>query len=263
MIAAIVFSRDRAMQLDLLLTSLERNGAEFFGPVHVLWKGTLPEFREAYKTCAREHPKVWLVPESDLVAQTRYLLHAAEFATFLTDDSVLYRLLPFPPFPLTASLCFSLRLGLNTCWCYPHSREQRVPRLSQKSGLSWKWASGDGDFGYPGSLDGHVFRGEILRGVLAAAPDQANPNRIEEHLVSTLAKREPREPFMDAYQESCLVGIPVNRVNATTPNRNGEVYSYDVAELNRRYLAGERIDLSALDFSDVRGAHQEIELRFV
>jgi hypothetical protein len=32
--------------------------------------------------------------------------------------------------------------------------------------------------------------------------------------------------------------------------------------LNARFLAGERIDLDAMDFSAVRGAHQEIPLVF-
>ena len=67
-------------------------------------------------------------------------------------------------------------------------------------------------------------------------------------------------PLMASYPHSCLVGIPVNRVQHDVPNRAGEKFPYGPDALNARYLRGERIDLDALDFSDIRGAHQELEL---
>jgi hypothetical protein len=263
MIAAIVFSRDRAMQLDLLLTSLERNAPGIFDPVHVLWRSG-PEYREGYEVCALNHPAVSFVPENDLAAQVRYLLHAADFASFFTDDDVLYRPVDAT---LTAALhahpgllCLSLRLGLNTTFCYPHARNQAYPSYGEKDDIiAWHWQGAPGDFGYPGSLDGHVFRGADLRAMLDDARF-ANPNRLEDVLMSKVGALG--KPLMVSYRESRLVGIPANIVNTTHPNRYGEQHAYDIAELNFRYLAGERIALDELDFSGIRGAHQEIELRF-
>lgn len=264
MIAAVVFSRDRPIQLDLLLTSLERNAPGVFDPIHVLWRATGPEYHEGYELCLRHHPEAWFMPEDAFASQVRYLLHSPAYATFLTDDDVLYRpwagRLPARALGFDVA-CVSLRLGRNTDWCYPHGRRQELPRLIADDShvLGWDWATADGDFGYPGSLDGHIFRGGDLYALLGDA-SFSNPNTLEDVLVARVSRLG--KPRMAAYAESCLLGIPANRVNETSPNRNGETHPYDVAELNRRYLAGERIDLAAMDFSAVRGAHQELEFRF-
>ena len=48
-------------------------------------------------------------------------------------------------------------------------------------------------------------------------------------------------------------GLSVRELALATGLRERSLY---------RYLAGERLSLEAMDFSDVRGAHQEIELVF-
>jgi hypothetical protein len=67
---------------------------------------------------------------------------------------------------------------------------------------------------------------------------------------------------MAAYVHSTLVGVPVNRVQGVHSNRNGEKFAFSTSDLNSRYLSGERINLSALDFSCVRGCHQDLEYEF-
>lgn len=261
MIGAIIFSRDRPMQLDLLLRSLELNGGGIFSPMHVIWHSTTKYFSEGYKICESEHTRVQMEIEEELSLQVQALLRGTEHTAFFTDDDVLYRPLPdLSPLPMDSWLCFSLRLGLNTTWCYPHQRRQGVPRLVHGGSLlAWNWWNADGDFGYPSSLDGHVFRTETLRRSLADLPVVMSPNGIEEHLIAALAyELKP----MGSYRESHLVGLPLNRVNTTNPNRNGEVYPYDVDALNIHYLMGDRIKIDALDFRNVQGAHQEMELQF-
>jgi hypothetical protein len=68
---------------------------------------------------------------------------------------------------------------------------------------------------------------------------------------------------MLSFRQSCLVSIPANIVTPTYRNRVGENSDWSAESLNRCFLAGERIDLYAMDFSSVRGAHQEIPLAFV
>lgn len=245
---AIVFSKDRPMQLDLLLTSLERNAPGLFD-VSVLWNSRSME--EGYAICASEHPKATFIAEDGLTYQVRSLLKG-RLVTFFTDDDVLYRPLSYIPPPLSGVICFSLRLGRNTTHCYPHGREQSVPEQS-----FWKWKEAEGDFGYPMSLDGHVFR---VQDLVPHLGHFTTPNWLELMLMGSAEKIG--RPYMASFAESHLVGIPANRVQAEMPNRNGETHPYSVQELNHRYLMGERIDLDALDFSDIRGAHQEIPLVF-
>lgn len=248
---AIVFSRDRPMQLDLLLTSLEQNAPGLFD-VTVIWFADREKFLEGYAICAEEHPGVCFLFEDGLTYQVRHLLRDGGLMTFFTDDDVLYRRLNFIPRPLPNVICFSLRLGRNTTHCYPHGRSQSVPEQ-----FVWRWDEADGDFGYPMSLDGHVFRADDL---LPLIGNFSTPNWLEVMLMQSAS--EISRPFMSSFEHSHLLGVPLNRVQSDMPNRNGDTHPYSIQELNDRYLSGERIDLDALDFSDIRGAHQEIPLVF-
>lgn len=268
MIAAIIFSRDRACQLDLLLRSMLFGGVTPFDPVTVIYRATDDLHGEAYSRVRadyRDREIDFVDEQENLPAQARELLEDADLACFLTDDSVFYRQ-PIIPDSLGADdLCHSFRLGRNTTWCYPHARGQThsVKIGPSESAISWRWQGADGDFGYPASLDGHVFRASHLRRALLTCREDANPNRIEEHLDRRVRARLAKDyPLMTAEVESSLVGIPVNRVNQTNPNRYGDRYPVSAGDLLERYLAGERLSLDGMDFSDVRGAHQEIELVF-
>ncbi len=86
-----------------------------------------------------------------------------------------------------------------------------------------------------------------------------NPNELEEELA---LKRYLAPRWMMSFSRSCLVSIPVNIVSATHLNRAGTAPEMSSEALNARFLAGERIDLDAMDFRAVRGAHQEIPLVF-
>jgi hypothetical protein len=256
MITAVAFSRDRACQLDLLLASLERNGRMLFNPVYVLYRATTAAHDDAYLLCQERFPGVVFVPDGDETPAD--LLSDALLATFFTDDSVLYRPLPSRPLFDLDVLCFSLRLGWNTRWCYPLGREQRSPGFVKTGGmLRWEWKDADGDFGYPASVDGHVFRARNLRRALMGCPGDANPNRLEEHLVE--AFRDDRKTMMASYDHSCLVGVPANVVSSTHRNRH-DVHGQHPDALCAAYLSGRRISLDDLDFADVRGAHQDIDL---
>jgi hypothetical protein len=123
--------------------------------------------------------------------------------------------------------------------------------------MIWRWRGAQGDFGYPMSLDGHIFRASDILPLIESR-NFSTPNSLEEMLMTQA--RQIGRPLMASYPHSCLVGVPVNRVQSAVPNRNGETHPYTVQDLNERYLRGERIDLHALDFSDIRGAHQELPL---
>lgn len=259
MITAVVFSKNRACQLDLLLTSLEKNGRGMFD-VHVLYRATTADHQAAYQLCRDRFSDVhFQFDDASPARLAADLLAGADIECFFTDDSVLYRPLldPFPPTVGEGVLCVSLRLGRNTTWCYPHGREQKLPDFDSPADLlRWNWTRADGDFGYPASVDGHLFRGPSLHSALFNCPSAANPNQMEEYLVKYFKYDERK--MMASYEHSCLVGLPLNVVTDTHRNRNAGTWDSD--DLAARYLDGWRIDLDALNFTDVRGAHQEIEL---
>lgn len=269
MITTIVFSRDRACQLDLLLRSIRRFAGDELGPTHVLYYGSTREYSDAYEQLRQDHPQVLWRAQHDFLTDTRALLKAVDTddAMFMTDDSFVRAPItgvhPKPRNVLndSAILCFSLRLGLNTHTCYPLRRRQLVPSTRTLGGeaVIWEWRQADGDFGYPGSLDAHVFRTYQLHGFLEGR-EYANPNQMEDALVAGC--RHATEVYMVSYRESRVVSVPVNRVNQTHGNRFGENHPFNEQALNSLFLDGGRLDLDALTGQPVNGAHAELSLEF-
>jgi hypothetical protein len=243
----LVFSKDRAAQLDLLLRSLERYAPKEH--TRVIVAASTPDFASSYDILASAHPWVTLHPEygdwdfdeeCDFGARlTDILDYADDMVTFFCDDNVLYReidrtaryWLRFPEV-----LTHSLRLGSG------------VP--------TWDWTKLEShDHGYPGSIDGHTFRTDDLRRMLDG---QEIPDPLI--LETILAKRagELGRPLMASYREQKLVGVDVNTVAEQVGRPSGKRHPQSAEELNARYLAGERISLDALDFSGVDGCLAEV-----
>lgn len=269
----MIFSRDRPAQLDLLLRSLKANGRALplnvFFPLVVLYRATDEAYAEGYERVWVEHPDVMPMPEvdfaNDLVGHC-IAPFGEGFVTTFCDDDVLYRHVRDDVITdlLSADyeiLCFSLRLGQNTGTCYPLRRLQGLPRLEPRvngKALGWLWRLGDGDFGYPGSLDGHVWRTADFRELIAGRHFH-NPNTLEDALVAGCAGSMCSG--MACFPESALVGIPANRVTETHfGNRYGEEHFESERWLNSRFLEGARLDLAAIRADKVSGAHTEFEL---
>lgn len=256
---SIVFSKDRAMQLDACLRSIARFSPNE-GPVIVIYKATTPEFARGYELL-NPGDRVRLVAESDDFR--RDVMEAidpeARYTVFHTDDDVFFRRPPAIPIVPEGFAALSLRLGENTNFCYPTGQTQAIPELvATGPWLAWNWVQASGDFAYPMSLDGHVFRTSLIVRMLSRLRF-TNPNRLEESL---MRRRFSAPPLMLSFRESCVVSLPVNVVTTTHANRAGADPGLSPEALNARFLSGERIDLEAMDFSDVRGAHQEIALEF-
>jgi hypothetical protein len=255
----IVFSKDRAMQLDACLRSIAKY-ARYDGPVTVICRATTPEFEEAYGILDRLDGVRLVRQGTDL---QRDILEAivpdTPYTVFHTDDDLFFRKPSRPPGPPRDFVAFSQRLGRNTTYCHPLDRAQPIPSF-ESSGpvIAWDWTRAKCDYAYPMSLDGHVFRTELVRSMITRARF-ANPNQLEDEL-HRQRYRAPRG--MLAFCESCLVSIPANIVTSSHSNRAAARPEWSAEVLNRRFLAGERVDLEALDFSNVIGAHQEIALRF-
>jgi hypothetical protein len=122
----------------------------------------------------------------------------------------------------------------------------------------WNWLKASGDWGYPMSVDGHIFRyADIFP--LAQQIEFNNPNTFEFEL-----NRNPirARPMMTCYAESVVVNLPVNRVQHEFENRAGGVHGVSVEQLNASFLAGKRVNLAPIyALNDNRACHQDIPLQ--
>ena len=266
-INSIIFSKDRAMQLHLLLESLEKNSKDIF-EISVLYKSTSEEFENGYLKVKEKFPYVNFVPESEkeFKKQTLELLNRGlKYSCFFTDDDIIYNSINQEQIITTLEndqdvFCFSLRLGKNTTNCYTMRANNVIVLLSEENDIvKWDWTKHYMDFGYPLSVDGHIFRTkDILK--LSNLVSYQNPNTFEASL--QIFDNYPKSK-MAAFSESKLVNSPVNIVQNVFENRKAEEYNYSTKELNDMFLSNKKIDYNQINFNNIIGCHQELEFKFL
>jgi hypothetical protein len=253
-----VFSKNRACQLDLLLRSVRRFVAG--ARVAVLWAAGGDDFEAGYELARAEHPDVEYVREQPgrFREQTVELLDpGSELGGFLVDDDVFKAPVAGDDRELAAlrerrEVTFvSLRLGPEIIYSYALELATGHPWLGFGRVRTWSWRRARGDWGYPMSLDGNLFRmSELAERVRSLEFD--SPNTLEGAL--------SREPLAGArgvcFERARLVNVPANRVQVEVPNRSAAV---SVESLNRRYLDGGRIMLEPILGVRNTAPHYELE----
>lgn len=248
MINIVVFSKDRGCQLDLFLNSLKK----FFvgvniNNVHVLYTYSNEPFGAGYVKAISYHQDVHYVYESkgkfkeDLL---KNVILKKPFTMFFVDDIVFK-----DEFNLSCPevkkldtepdiACLSLRLHPNINYCYTMDIPMIVPEFL-KGELLWEWVKAcQGDWSYPMSLDGHLFKTENILSKLISI-DYHNPNTLE----GNLANSPICMPYMLCFNKSKIVNIPANKVQDVNGNRHGQV---SAQYLNDQFLIGKRLSLKKL-----------------
>src|SRR5207302_811053 len=129
-----------------------------------------------------------------------------------------------------------LALSLRMCPSIDRSYmlDESTPPPEFEHGTVWRWEGLPGDWGYPMSLDGHIFRTAELCPLIARL-DFHNPNTLE----TELARAEPPPmPKLICLSDAPVFNVPANLVQTTLRNRNA---GGSAARLNRRFLNGDRL----------------------
>lgn len=257
----IIFSKDRAAQLDLLIYSMVMNNYEV--PAKVLYTFSNDRFVKGYDlihtlaglyaNCAE------LIKQSDCSFKSDLLElinKSEQFTVFFTDDDVFIApLLKYPYIPHDVG-CLSLRLNPHMTYCYTLNRAQKIPPFVAYNHIehtyTWEWRGADADYGYPMSLNGHIFRTADILPLLKKL-DYTNPNELE----GQLARHPINRPKMMCFDKSVIVNNPINRVQNTVPNRHGDI----TAEwLNEQFLQGKRIKLEPFLGYEPNACHVELPI---
>lgn len=266
MINAILFSKDRALQLRLLLDSIAKNANGIFN-INILYKASNQNFKSGYEKLISENliENINWVEESEFKKQVIELLKQEyDYSCFFTDDDIIYEKIEESRIIETINkdidiFCFSLRLGTNVKKCYTMNCDNVLGDFEDfGETICWEWTKRYMDFGYPLSVDGHIFRTKDIY-KLVSKINFHNPNTLEGNL--QIFDNFPKEKMV-SYKQSKLVNSPSNIVNDTHPNRKGEQHGITVEELNNKYLNGETILLDKIDFSNIIGCHQELLFKF-
>jgi hypothetical protein len=266
----IIFSKDRAMQLDLLLKSILLNFNVGDYKLNILYKASNDEYNRGYNTIRDLYPQFTYKKEENFKKDLVSLFNDSEYTVFLTDDDIIYQKFELNKdelhniFMLTNASCFSLRLGLNTKHCYTMQRLNDLKNFKRHEFyhdisliepiISWKVEDGTNDYAYPMSLDGHIFKTDFIK-YFSESIEYANPNILE----AMLSKITKNNMIISSYPNSRLVNNPINRVQNIFHNLSGMIFGYSAEDLNEMFLDDISFDFNKMNFNEITGCHQEIQ----
>lgn len=270
---AIVLSKDRAAQVHLCLEALQSNAGHIFPNVSVIYHTSNDEFKDGYEIAKKHFPTVnWIMQDSYYNNIMETLNETFKLTSFLTDDDIVYRTVPSSLNQIEANFneldelgTFSLRLGLNTYIQDPYISSHIIQptsgfRYVNDRMIMWNWTECPpyGNFGYPLSVDGHIFWTTEIKSILGECRFN-NPNQQE---VAMQSKLSMLSPLMMSFEQSVVINTPLNRVQDTCMNRAGEIHGQTAESLNKKYLEGYTLNLDSIDFSNIIGCHQELDIKW-
>lgn len=250
----IVFSRDRALQLEAFLHSY-RDHVEPRRPLHVMYRATSHRHAAAYTSLFDAESWVMPVPDKASGSFKETLLHLLPrngTVVFFVDDQVFIR-----PWRVEELPGLSLRLGLNLTYNYNSSdAPQPLPPFSiQGEHVTWRWSDGVCAWRYPLSTDGHVYDLAEFRPMVESTAFDS-PNTFESGLQAFLPQFLERIGM--CYRESRVLNIPWNRVQTDWFNRSG--IDHTAGAMLDYWENGKRIAVQSLYGVHNESVHQEFPL---
>lgn len=263
----IVFSKDRALQLHGLLSTLREKVCPDL-TVHVIYLASSISHRKAYDDVHDifEKQNVRFVQQRNTHSFRADLLEilfslSCDMLFFLVDDMLFTELvnlddiLKFDPDAFVPSL----RMGQNLTNCYVLQTPQPLPHFldhpdSENDKIIWHWDKGELDWSYPLSVDGHFFARREMT-AMAALISFSAPNSFEDQL--QIFRPLFNKRYGIAYKKSKIVNIPCNRVQNETKTLSGNTHP---DELLAQWQKGYQIDFKKLYGMANESAHQEIAL---
>lgn len=264
----VIFSKDRACQLEACIESLMINAGVNATNISVIYLATTELFEHGYELCRTVSPGSikWVRQSFSFKKDLLSCVDPTNPLTMFLVDDIMFKE-PFLWFDKEMDLvkhnkeilALSLRLDKNITHCYATNQASKVPSFVK--GNVWKWPEAEGDWAYPYSVDGNIYRTDFILPKLELY-GYNNPNELEAMLnsnnASLVALGTPGKPeYMACYVNgSKLVNIPANRVQNAFQNRHGNIITAD--EINIRFINGENISQETVKNLQNTTVHAEI-----
>ena len=260
-VSVVIFSKDRPMQLEALMGSYWHFVKNPRPPV-VIYNASTAGFSKAYKALfERQGGRVAKTINDEGGFKTALKDTLASLNTrhmmFLVDDIVFIRPIDLGLYQFDSShLVPSLRLAPHIVKSYMGNRALTLPALHREDGFFyWKYNTGRGQWGYPLSVDGHIFHVWEVR-LMVEALDFRAPNSFEYKLQKFNPIFRRRKGVCQA--RSVILNIPANRVQQEIDNRSDDI---DPVELLRVFPT-QKIDFLRYEGMLNESCHEEHPLYF-
>ncbi len=265
-ISAIVFSKDRAMQLHALLNSFfdtkigECNINVIYYYSNELHKKSYNQLRLFFRN------KVNFIAENNCESFQLCLKKVIDKIPngkifFLVDDIIFTETVDYGFLSSLdlSKIIFSLRMGLHLRYSYVVDSPQPLPEnfIQDNFLLRWKWSNGKLDWGYPLSVDGHIFMIDDVS-VWVNYLHFNSPSSFE----SALQKLKHVYHFKDgmSFTKARIVNIPANKVQSEVDNYHGSIHQDKLLEL---WLDGKAIDYKKFRGWSNTSVHEEANFNFI
>ena len=266
---AVVFSKDRPLQLDLTLRSLYSRCKDIDDlAVVVLYTTSDERYLDAYRTLISEHPDVIFIKESGFKKYLVTILSDKTHVLFVVDDCIFIRDFSFSTAVdmLETSeklIGVSLRVSPDTNWCYPINRSQQFPTVSytwkpSTDLISYDWTKAEFDFEYPLEVSSSIYKMNTIRLII----DQTNythPNSLESIMAHQSRYYATSHPMLGCFKHSVAFCAPMNKVQSTHNNRSSGVSQFSPEKLLTIFEKGVRIDSEKFIGMKVNSPHMEID----
>lgn len=251
MINIVVYSKDRAQILRLLLESAVKNIKGDFN-VNVLYTYTNSNFEKGYEQLKSESNFNFVnwVKEIDFKKQNIQLIDSnSEFTCLLSDDDVFYKEVDCEKIINCMKnnddiFCFSLRLGKNTLIPsstsdYKSAKNILITLTEENDIITWNWTRHYLDFAFPLSINAHIYHTQdILK--FAKKASYNYPLLFEESI-----------QIFNTFPKELMASFTHSRVVNQLKHKLIEKY-------NDNYLSNKIIDYDQIDFSNIKSCQQEL-----
>lgn len=255
----LVFSKDRPLQLDGYIHSLNWYGNEN-GNINITVLAKIsPEYREAYELIKKSYNNVTFIEETSFARQVKeWVNNASPMIMFGCDDVVFIDF--FNPELAEKALStispvidfVSLRLDNTITYCQPSDKHMTPPELIKlnvpMNTFNWKACPMNWDWGYPFEVAGTIYRRDNVKHLLSMFQDNYinHPNRIEGPLC--YYARSIWNGLGACFNTAKMKTVTVNRVQDLEKNRLCVDKELSPKELLDLFNQGKRIDFAAYNY---------------
>lgn len=254
-IDVVIFSKDRACQLELLLRSIQDNFKELDN-ITIICKGTTDEYVAGYLKVANMYQQFKWIPENNLVKDLVSVIKSfnKKYSMMFVDDEIIMRDHSIKPLLDVLDTnddvhCATLRLGKNIGdYCYSCGIVAPVPTLEDIGNdvYKWDWTLGDQrvDWYYPSCVNSHIYRTDFLKQWVTTI-EFSNVNDLEGVLNSNRGSFKKQMICMSLSKVASIS----NNLTQTGTNKHSDKKEFSLEVLNKKFLDGYVID--SADFYNI------------
>ncbi|MBE1426050.1 glycosyltransferase involved in cell wall biosynthesis [Desulfomicrobium macestii] len=268
LISAIIFSKDRALQLELCLRTLLNNCIDFnIAKIHVIYTYSNDTNAKHYELLKQEYKKIHFCKETNFHIDLINCIGDAKFILFIVDDNIFIN-----KFSITTTtdilknnhnaIGFSLRLGKNIKYHYPSNSDQVQPKFTKKEENIYfaNWTLNTKYFGYPLEVSSSIYKSDLILPIILSDKTIKNPNSLESQL-HFFRNNFLNYPLLFFYGQSVAFCNPLNIVQTEYLNRHSGGLQNSAKYFANCFEKGERLFPNGLNDFIPDSCHQEVKVQ--